>query len=129
MRTAWDRRADRQGSTVRGRQDRGQAQRDGAAKDVLSTLDGVADEEITIKLTRDQAFMLSDWLYRMMGTPAFDNLVNEERAVWSPLYTIAGTLNKSFVEIFMPDYGDRLLNARERLLDSLGDIGRPPSVQ
>jgi hypothetical protein len=27
----------------------------------------------------------------MMGTPAFDNLANEERAVWSPLYTIAGT--------------------------------------
>jgi hypothetical protein len=89
----------------------------------------VADEEITIKLTRDQAFVLSDWLYRMMGTPAFDNLVNHERAVWSPLYTIAGTLNQSFVEIFMPDYSGRLLNARERLLDSLGDIGRPPAVQ
>jgi len=88
----------------------------------------VADDgDLTIRLSRDQAFVLSDWLYRMMGTPTFDNLVNEERAVWSPLYTIAGTLDKSLVEVFMPDYTDRLHNARERLLDSLGDIGRPPS--
>jgi hypothetical protein len=61
----------------------------------------------------------------MMGTPRFDNFVNEERAVWSPLYTIAGTLDKSLVEIFMSDYVDRLHHARERLLDDLGDIGRP----
>jgi hypothetical protein len=87
----------------------------------------VADDDFTIKLTRDQAFVLSDWLYRMMGTPAFDNLVNEERAIWSPLYTIAGTLETSLVEVFMPDYSDRLYSARERLLDSLGEIGRPPA--
>lgn len=89
----------------------------------------VPDEDLTIKLTKDQAFVLSDWLHRMMGTPAFDKLVNEERAVWSPLYTIAGTLDKALVEIFMPDYSGRLHNARERLLDSLGDVGRPPSEQ
>jgi hypothetical protein len=53
--------------------------------------------------------------------------VNEERAVWSPLYTIAGTLDKSLVELFLPDYTDRLHRARERLMGSLGDIGRPPS--
>ncbi|MDI6105915.1 hypothetical protein QLQ12_45830 [Actinoplanes sp. NEAU-A12] len=87
------------------------------------------DDELAIKLTRDQALVLSDWLDRMMGTAAFDNLVNEERAVWSPLYSIAGTLDKSLVEIFMPDYSGRLHNARERLLDSLGDIGRPPTEQ
>lgn len=87
----------------------------------------VDDDDLTIKLSRDQAFVLSDWLYRMMGTPTFDSLVNEERAVWSPLYTIAGTLDKALVEVFLPGYGDRLHSARERLLDSLGDIGRPPS--
>lgn len=87
------------------------------------------DDDLTIKLTRDQAFVLSDWLYRMIGTPAFDNLVNEERAVWSPLYRIAGTLDKSLVEIFMADYSERLSHARERLLDALGDIGKPSPEQ
>jgi hypothetical protein len=85
------------------------------------------DDDLTIKLNRDQAFVLSDWLYRRMGTATFDKLVNEDPAVWSPLYTIAGTLEKSLVEAFMPDYTSRLHGARERLLDSLGDIGRPPS--
>jgi hypothetical protein len=33
--------------------------------------------------------------------------------------------DKSLVEIFMPDYATRLDSARERLLDDLGDIGRP----
>ncbi|WP_229070977.1 hypothetical protein [Actinoplanes sp. DH11] len=87
----------------------------------------MADDDLTIKLSRDQAFVLSDWLYRMMGTAPFDDLVNQERAVWSPLYAIAGTLDRTLVEIFMPDYTDRLHNARERLLDGLGHIGRPPS--
>lgn len=89
----------------------------------------MADDDLSIKLTRDQAFVLSDWLHRMMGTPAFDSLVNEERAAWSPLYAIAGTLDKSLVEIFMPDYSGRLQEARERLLDSLGDVGRLSSEQ
>lgn len=87
----------------------------------------VADDYFTIKLTRDQAFVLSDWLDRMMGTPEFDSLVNQEPAVWSPLHAIAGTLDRSLVEIVMPGYSDRLHHARERLLDGLGDAGRPPS--
>ena len=89
----------------------------------------VADEELTIRLSKDQALVLSDWLYRMMGKPAFDNLVNEDRAVWSPLHRIAGTLDKSLVKVFMPDYSSRLHGARERLLDVLGDVGRPPAAQ
>ena len=88
----------------------------------------VVDDDLTIKLTRDQAVVLSDWLDRMIGTPAFDGLVNEDRAVWSPLHTIAGTLDRSLAEVFMPDYTDRLHRAQERLLDSLGDIGGPPSA-
>ncbi|WP_154937066.1 hypothetical protein [Micromonospora palomenae] len=85
----------------------------------------MTDEDFTIKLTRDQALVLSDWLDRMIGTSAFDGLVNQERAVWSPLYKIAGALESSLAEIFMPGYTDRLDTARERLLDSLGEIGRP----
>lgn len=86
----------------------------------------MTEDEFTINLTRDQALVLSDWLYRMMGTAAFDGLVNQDRAVWSPVYQIAGALETSLVEVFMPDYNDRLQSARERLRDSLGDVGRPP---
>jgi hypothetical protein len=90
----------------------------------------VADDDFTIKLTRDQAFVLSDWLYRMMmNSPEFNDLVNRDRAVWSPIYTIAGALDKSLVEIFMPDYDARLDAARERLLPGLGDIGRPTAEE
>ncbi|GIG88560.1 hypothetical protein [Plantactinospora endophytica] len=83
------------------------------------------EDDFTVKLTRDQAFVLSDWLYRMMGTAAFDGLVNQDRAVWSPLHTIAGTLETSLAEIFAPDYAIRLEKARERLLDGLGEVGLP----
>jgi hypothetical protein len=89
----------------------------------------VTEDGFTIKLTRDQAFVLSDWLYRMMmeNNPAFDELVNRDRAVWSPIYTISGALETSLAEVFMPDYSARLTAARERLLDTLGDVGRPPT--
>lgn len=85
----------------------------------------MAEDDFTIKLTRDQALVLSDWLDRMMGTAEFDSLVNQDRAVWSPLYRIAGTLETSLVEVFVPDYAARLDAARERLLDGLGEVGRP----
>ncbi|MEV4135848.1 hypothetical protein AB0J72_27235 [Dactylosporangium sp. NPDC049742] len=85
----------------------------------------MAEDDFTIKLTRDQALVLSDWLDRMMGTAEFDSLVNQDRAVWSPLYRIAGTLDTSLMEVFVPDYSARLDAARERLLDGLGEVGRP----
>ncbi|MFF0398629.1 hypothetical protein ACFYSJ_23130 [Streptomyces sp. NPDC005248] len=43
-----------------------------------------------------------------------------DRAVWSGIYAISGTLEKSLVEIFMPDYAGRLGQARQRLLDAMG---------
>jgi hypothetical protein len=98
-------------------------------RSISQYLSRVADDDFTIKLTRDQALVLSDWLDRMMGTSAFDGLVNQERAVWSPLYTISGALETSLAEIFIPDYSARLDNARERLLASLGEIGRPAPEQ
>ncbi|MEV7231339.1 hypothetical protein AB0M79_30635 [Polymorphospora sp. NPDC051019] len=85
----------------------------------------MADDDFRIKLTRDQALVLSDWLYHRMGTEEFDSLVNQDRAVWSPLHQIAGTLETSLVEVFMPDYAGRLDAARDRLLNSLGDVGLP----
>jgi hypothetical protein len=75
----------------------------------------MSQDDFTIRLTRDQALVWSDRLYRMIGTAEFDRLVDRDRAVWSPLYQIAGALETSLVEIFMPDYATRLDEARERL--------------
>ncbi|MFJ8155844.1 hypothetical protein [Streptomyces sp. NPDC094468] len=47
-----------------------------------------------------------------------------DRAVWSPIYAISGTLDKTLSEIFMPDYGPRLEAAKERLrVDLYGGTG------
>jgi len=81
----------------------------------------VPDDNFTIELTRDQALMLSDWLYRMIGTDRFDALVDENPAVWSPLHTISGALETTRPEVFAPDYSARLNAARGRLLAALGD--------
>jgi hypothetical protein len=78
----------------------------------------VADEH-TIRLTSDEALVLSDWLDQVMGTRAFDEIVNQDRAVWAPLYRISGTLETTSREVFALDYAARLAAARERLLTEL----------
>ena len=59
----------------------------------------MTEDDFTIKLTRDQALVLSDWLDRMIGTAEFDGLVAQDRAVWSPIYKVSGTLETSLVEV------------------------------
>ncbi|MEV7983326.1 hypothetical protein [Streptomyces sp. NPDC086519] len=77
------------------------------------------EEAITIRLTRDQAFVLSDWLYQVMfGSDVLEGIVRD-RAVWSPIYAISGTLDKTLSEIFITDYGPRLEEAKERLCANL----------
>ena len=51
-----------------------------------------------------------------MGTEHFDSLVNADRAVWSPLYSISGTLETSLAEVFARDYGVRVATARQNLI-------------
>jgi hypothetical protein len=63
----------------------------------------------------------------VIGTHAFEEIVNQDRAVWAPLHRIAGTLETSIPEIFASDYVTRLAAAREHLLNQLGDLGRPPA--
>ncbi|SNT45874.1 hypothetical protein SAMN05421812_106301 [Asanoa hainanensis] len=64
----------------------------------------------------------------MIGTKEFDTFVNDrDRAVWSSLHVLSGTLEVNIPEIFAPHYTARLEAARERLLDTLGDLGRPPA--
>ncbi|MEU0120015.1 hypothetical protein ABZ137_41840 [Streptomyces bobili] len=85
------------------------------------------EEAITIKLTRDQAFVLSDWLYQVMFQSDDLEGIVHDRAVWSPIYAISGTLDKTLSEIFMPDYGPRLEAAKERLRADL--YASPPALR
>ncbi|MEU8713825.1 hypothetical protein [Streptomyces sp. NPDC048663] len=86
--------------------------------------ENVDEEAITIRLTRDQAFVLSDWLYQVMFQSHDLEGIVHDRAVWSPIYAISGTLDKTLSEIFMPDYGPRLEAAKERLrADLYGGTG------
>ncbi|MBZ4321307.1 hypothetical protein JNW98_18370 [Streptomyces sp. SCA2-4] len=72
---------------------------------------------MSIKLTRDQALVLSDWLHQAMHrSDVLEDLLKTDRAVWSPVYTISGALESTLTEIFMPDYEGRLEAARQRLL-------------
>ncbi|MFB7606268.1 hypothetical protein [Streptomyces gardneri] len=80
----------------------------------------MGEESVIIKLTRDQAFVLSDWLYEvMMQSDKLDAIV-PDRAVWSGIYAISGTLETTLPEVFMPDYAGRLEQARQRLLEAVG---------
>lgn len=73
----------------------------------------VENPEIIIKLTPDEALVLSDRLERVQMTD-LGRLV-DDAAVWAPLHRIAGTLDKSLPGIFSADYAERLEAARRRL--------------
>jgi hypothetical protein len=88
----------------------------------------VDEEAITIRLTRDQAFVLSDWLYRVMFKSDDLEKIVHDRAVWSPIYAISGTFDKTLSEIFMPDYGPRLEAAKERLRVDLYSGAEEPTA-
>ena len=80
---------------------------------------------MTIRLTPDQAFVLSDWLYEVTMKSDQLSAIVTDRAVWSPLHPISGTLDKALVEIVLPDYNDRLNAARRRLLEAMGGEDEP----
>ncbi|MFE0187895.1 hypothetical protein [Streptomyces sp. NPDC058989] len=78
---------------------------------------------MNIELTGDQALVLSDWLDRVMHREDFSDLV-DDRAVWSALLKISGTLETGLPQIFDSNYSDQLEAARERLISKLGDFGK-----
>ncbi|MFI9099236.1 hypothetical protein ACIGXA_01835 [Streptomyces fildesensis] len=85
------------------------------------------EEPVIIKLTHDQAFVLSDWLYEvMMRSDKLDAIV-PDRAVWSGIHAISGTLETTLPEVFMPDYNGRLEQARQRLIETTGGADDEPS--
>ncbi|MFJ2739204.1 hypothetical protein ACIO3O_06005 [Streptomyces sp. NPDC087440] len=71
------------------------------------------ESQITIKLTSDQALVLSDWLEKLQMTDL--SRVIDDPAVWSPIHRIAGTLDKALPELFAADCAQRLEAARQRL--------------
>ncbi|MEV6591636.1 hypothetical protein [Streptomyces acidicola] len=75
-----------------------------------------------IELTDDQALVLSDWMNRVMHREDFSTLV-DDRAVWSALFRISGTLETQLSSIFDSAYSERLGAARQRLIGELGDFG------
>ncbi|MEV5479262.1 hypothetical protein [Streptomyces sp. NPDC052207] len=64
------------------------------------------DEAITIKLTRDQAFVLSHWLYQVMFQSDDLEGIVRDRAVWSPIYAISGTLEAAKERLRANLYGE-----------------------
>jgi hypothetical protein len=80
--------------------------------------------DIRVTLSREQALVLSDWLDRRMSEKDFAALV-DDRAVWSPLLKLAGSLETQLAEIFAANYSQLLDDARQRLLPALGEFGLP----
>ncbi|MDP9862648.1 MULTISPECIES: hypothetical protein [Streptosporangium] len=75
-----------------------------------------------IELTDDQALVLSDWMNRVMHEEDFSVLV-DDRAVWSALLRISGTLETQLLSIFDSSYSEQLDAARRRLIGELGEFG------
>ncbi len=75
-----------------------------------------------IEMTEDQALVLSDWMSRVLHREDFSALV-DDRAVWSALLKINGSLETQLSVIFDPTYSDQLNAARERLISQLGEFG------
>lgn len=59
--------------------------------------------------------MLPDWLYQVMFQCDDLKGIVRDRAVWSPIYAISGTLDTTLSETFMPDYAARLEAAKDHV--------------
>ncbi|SCE72689.1 hypothetical protein [Micromonospora chokoriensis] len=70
---------------------------------------------IEIRMTTDEALVMSDWIWRLQRSKA----KLEDPALWMPLYRIGGSIEGALVEIFHPDYEERVAAARKRLLIQL----------
>jgi hypothetical protein len=73
----------------------------------------MSDSQVTIKLTSDEALVLSHWLEKLQTTD-FSRLADDP-VVWAPIHRIAATLDKALPELFAPDCDQRLEAARQRL--------------
>ncbi|WP_327289955.1 hypothetical protein [Streptomyces sp. NBC_01198] len=76
------------------------------------------NSQITIKLTSDEALVLSDWLERIQTTD-LSRLV-DDAATWAPIHKIAGSLDRTLPGIFSDGHAERLDAARRRLRETMG---------
>lgn len=72
-------------------------------------------EDIEIRLTVDEALVLSDWLERLQMTDLSRIVDEDDRALWAPIHRIAAKLDKSLPGIFASNYTELLEAAKERL--------------
>ncbi|MER7006122.1 hypothetical protein ABT297_24195 [Dactylosporangium sp. NPDC000555] len=79
----------------------------------------MSDDVVTVTFSRDQAFVLSHWLYEHVGTKDFDALIDRDPVVWSAIYLLKGLLEDDPI-IFAPEYSEQLEAARARLREKSG---------
>lgn len=73
----------------------------------------MGDSQVTIKLTNDEALVLSHWLEKLQMADL--SRVVDDPAIWAPIHRIAGTLDKALPGLFASDYDQQLEAARQRL--------------
>jgi hypothetical protein len=73
------------------------------------------NEEITIRLDKDEALVLFEFLSRFNEKE--NKEIFEDQAEEKILWIVEGQLEKILVEPFMPNYQDILLEARNRIRD------------
>jgi|WetSurMetagenome_2_1015567.scaffolds.fasta_scaffold308625_1 hypothetical protein len=70
------------------------------------------EPDISIKLSHDEALVLSEFFFRFEDTDVFTLVHNAE---FVALSRISGQLDTSLVEMFLPNYSELLQAARERV--------------
>ncbi|WP_067701233.1 hypothetical protein [Actinoplanes awajinensis] len=76
---------------------------------------------LTIHLTDDEAFVLSDWIYELQQSKG----PLSDEAVWPALYAIDGPFHTTSPLIFAPDYRGRLAAAQARMIAGEPGPGGP----
>ena len=76
----------------------------------------MSNEEVIVKLTKDEAIVLFEFLSRFSDKDTLDiEHQAEERALWNLTYLF----EKELAEPFCKDYGNLLEAARDRLKDDV----------
>ncbi|TQJ21942.1 hypothetical protein FBZ33_2175 [Micromonospora sp. A202] len=77
----------------------------------------MAEDEMVLRLNRDEALVLFEWLYRTDETTNdFADLV-EDQAEQRVLWNLTCLLERELVEPFSPQYAELVEQARARLRD------------
>lgn len=75
----------------------------------------MAEGHIDVKLSKDEALILFEWLAHFDETETLPTRDESEQKV---LWLLEGKLEKKLTEPLLPDYLDRVKEAKKRILDS-----------